>query len=243
MFWGQLWFLTSLFVTTCSCHFLIRSHVISNKCIRIITVIILVPTGTWFLAWAPTTPHLNWFWINNRYYFAVIEGLPWNIDLLPITAAFYLLGTTFPKYRIGDQPTKTSLYFLAAAGAFAIVGTGSLLMDWRMDLNIRHYAHWAGSTLTAICGIGGILLLSLALEKLSHRWTSQTLSFIGKRSLFILVLHFSFQNNSFRKMDAAGVPELVAAIGSFAIGLGASIAFSLLWERIRKGRTASKEII
>ena len=70
-------------------------------------------------------------------------------------------------------------------------------MDWGMDLNIRRYSHWMGSSLVAACGIGGVLSLSLALDKLSWQGPSQTLSFIGKQSLSILVLHFSLQQNSF----------------------------------------------
>ena len=107
-------------------------------------------------------------------------------------------------------------------------------MDWGMDLNIRRYNHWAGSSLVAICGIGGVLLFSLALDELTRQWPSKTLSFIGKRSLFILVLHFSFQQNSFGKMIAEGVPWLGAAIGSFAVGLGVSLGASLLWEQVRE---------
>ena len=242
MFWGQLWFLTSLFVTTCACHVLIRSRILSNKGIRIIIAIILVPTGTWFLAWAPTTHYLNWFWINNRYYFSGQEGLPWNIDLLAITAAFYLWGTTFPKRHFGNQWSKSSSYFITSAGAFAIVAAGSLLMDWGMDLNIRRYNHWAGSSLVAICGIGGVLLLSLTLEKLVRQWPSKTLDFIGKHSLFILVLHFSFQQNCFGKMVAEGVPWLAAVIGSFAVGLGVPLGTSLLWERVRARMKRRREL-
>ena len=115
-------------------------------------------------------------------------------------------------------------------------------MDWGMDLNIRRYNHWAGSSLVAICGIGGVLLFSLALDELTRKWPSKTLSFIGKRSLFILVLHFSFQQNSFGKMVAEGVPWLAAVIGSFAVGLGIPLGVSLLWERVRERMRKRREL-
>ena len=239
MFWGQLWFLTSLFATACTCHLLIRSRILSNKGIRTITAIILVPTGTWFLAWYP--PRYPLYWITDRFYFTYLQGLPWNVDLLPITMAFYLLGTAFPKQRTWNQVTiSPSRLFAIAAGSFAFVGMCVLLMDWGMDLNNRRYDHWAGSTLSAACGIGGVLLLSLAIDKLGHRWPTQALTFIGKRSLFILVLHFSLQQNSFSKMLTLGFPWSSAVIASFVIALSISVAVSLAWERIR-GKVARRK--
>ena len=243
LFWGQLWFLTSLFVTTCFCHLLIRSHIVKHPVVRGTIAFLLIPIGTWFLVWSTMkTTYVDSFFINNRYYFTIQEGLPWNLDLLPITAAFYLMGTIFPKWKIGNQPSKSSEYFLWGGIAFLMVGVGGIFLDWGMDLNNRHYDHWAGSTFVALCGIGGIFLLSLAFDNLSRKWPSKALSFIGKHSLFILILHFSFQQNSFGKMLSAGVPWLVAAIISFAVGLGVSLVAALAWERVKKKRTLRRKI-
>jgi polysaccharide biosynthesis protein PslL len=218
LFWGQLWFLTSLFVTTCACHALIRSRIAKDKRVRLAIAILLVPVGTLYPPF-----HLELY----------SRGLPWNIDLLPITLVFYLAGTVFPKQNSGYLGPASSPYFFASAMAFALVGAG-WSMDWGMDLNIRRYSHWLGSSLVAACGIGGVLSFSLALDKLSWQDPSKTLSFIGKRSLSILVLHFSLQQNSFAKMIAADISLPNAYVGSFVIGLSVPIGFSLLWEKIRK---------
>ncbi|MBL63055.1 MAG: hypothetical protein CMI30_06545 [Opitutae bacterium] len=228
LFWGQLWFLTSLFVTTCVCHVLIKAPLLKGSVIRSAFALALIPAGIALLEWAPT---LHSIFIGERNFIVTVVGLPWNIDLLPITAMFYLLGTSFPKRSVENQKWNPPMFFLGATTAFVLAGCGVLLLDWGMDLNNRRYDHWAGSTCVAICGIGGVLLLSLALEKLAIRWPTKTLSFIGQRSLFILVLHFSLQQNSFGKMISLNIPWSVAYVCSFAIGLIVPIGVSLLWER------------
>jgi len=230
-FWGQLWFLTSLFITSCACHLILRSSLLNQNAFRSMFALSLVPAGMILKEWIPP---LHSIIIGETNYIVCEVGLPWNIDLLHITAGFYLLGTAFPKQRFGGQSLKLPWYLLATACAFALVGMGVYVMDLGMDLNYRRYNHWAGSTLIAICGILGVLLLSLAIDKLPHRGTAKAMTFIGKRSLFILVLHFSLQHNSFAKMIAGGAPWLASTIGSFLIGVSVPLVASLIWERMRK---------
>ena len=239
MFWGQLWFLTSLFLTSCVCHPLVRLPILRNRIHRATVALVLGSVCILLLEWVPP---LHSIFIGERNFIVSEVGLPWNVDLLHITMAFYLLGTAFPKEAVGNHKAKAGHISIFAATAFALVTGGVFLMDWTMDLNNREYSHWAGSTFVAICGIGGVLLASLAIEKMPHQWASKALAFVGKRSFFILVLHFSIQQNSFGKMISEDFPWLAAAIGSFIVGLGIPLIASLLWERIRKKRMLGKKI-
>ena len=234
MFWGQLWFLTSLFMTTSASHLLIRSGIVCNKVARGILALLLLPLGTWFLDWGAMTPYVDSFWINGRYYYLIQEGLPWNIDLLPITCSFYLLGTIFPKRRFGRSSIDEPFAIALALAAFLAVIAGSLFMNWGINLNLRQYDHWAGSSLLALSGIAGVLLLSLGFGALSCRWPRQILSFLGKRSLWILVLHFTFQQNSLVKITSMGLDWTLACAISLIIGVTVPLVILELWKRLRK---------
>ena len=180
------------------------------------------------------TPYIDSFWINGRYYYLIQEGLPWNIDLLPITCSFYLLGTIFPKRRFGRSSIDEPFAIVLALAAFLAVIAGSLFMNWGINLNLRQYDHWAVSSLLALSGIAGVLLLSLRLETLNCRWPHQSLSFLGKRSLWILVLHFTFQQNSLKKITDMEINWPLACAISLIIGVSVPLVISELWTRLRK---------
>lgn len=237
MFWGQLWFLTSLFLTTCVCHLILQTPVLRQKGIRLALALALIPIGIALVKWAPSLHVIN---IGEKWYLVVIEGMPWNVDILPITAAFYLFGTAFPKSRFENQAWTTKQLLLGAIVVFLFVGLGAFLMKWGMDLNKRQYDHWAGSTLLATCGIGGVLLLSRAFAKSTLKWLSQALSFVGKRSLIILVLHFSIQQNFFNKLYNMGSPWILSAVASFVIALGLPLLVYELWSKSRQALSKRK---
>ncbi len=140
--------------------------------------------------------------------------LPWSVDLLAVSAFYFLLGFTF-RHQLTSRTVGDGFGILALA-AFAAL---HLFSGDTLDLNLRRYDSLGLSTLKALLGILGILWLSsrcLHWPRLA-RWTS----YLGRNSLFLLLFHDGFQSVSFRLLNetcelgtaAAGVLALVAGCG------------------------------
>ena len=153
-----------------------------------------------------------------------LPGLPWSLDLVPITMAFMLVG-----YLLG-KPVQT-LRFQAGLFAVALAVFAGLhyRFDEAMDLNLRAYGDPLISTLQAAAGI----YLTLSLAALAQRFAQlrQVLAYVGSGSLFILMFHGYLQGRAF------------GALGKFSDNLYLNGALSLvagvvlpvlLWELVKR---------
>jgi len=155
--------------------------------------------------------------------------LPWSLDLVPISAAFLLLG-------YGCRDRVAAMRFEAPAFALAAIAFAALhgLFDETIDLNIRLYGHPLVATAQALLGI--YLCLSAAAWLARFALAKRVLAYIGSGTLFILIFHIFFQWKVFNVLSPLVEPPWVAAL----CGLAAGVALPLLmWELVKRSRGLS----
>lgn len=154
-------------------------------------------------------------------------GLPWSLDLLPVSLAFVLLG-----YLVRGRTVQ-----LAGSWAGTVLALGGfialrLAFHQSMDLNYRVYGEAAVSTLQALLGI--YLTLALAGRLARYRLPCRLLAWVGQGTLFILIFHSTAQGRVFDfLLPATGSPVLAGAAGFLAgvllpLGLWALLQRSVL---------------
>lgn len=112
-------------------------------------------------------------------------GLPFSADLVPITAAFFLLGHFMSAWTKQFQINRWLLVL-----ALAVMSTCQWFFDADVDFNYRRYDSLLICTLQAISGI--YIMLSICSVLARFRLPTAVLSYCGRGSLFILIFHASF---------------------------------------------------
>jgi fucose 4-O-acetylase-like acetyltransferase len=157
-------------------------------------------------------------------------GLPFSIDLIFISASYFILG------NITSNSVKNYkfnlIYLLYALFLFA---SSHYFFNESMYLNGRIYGDTILSTLQAICGIYLTVVISEALK--DFKKIEVVLSYIGSGSLFVLIFHATLQGKAISKfMSIFPHSGLIGGL----LGLIAGISFSLLiWEVVKRVPVAS----
>lgn len=138
----------------------------------------------------------------------IATGLPWSLDLLPISSAYLLAGYLL-QAPVKDFRFRPSM-FLAAAALFGGLHLG---FDQTMDLNRRLYGNGVISTLQAACGI--YLLLGLADALAGQRRVAPEIARFGRASLFVLIFHGIIQGRVFGLLSRYPLDPRLAALLSF----------------------------
>ena len=180
--WPPLWFLPHLFVTSIVSLAILR--MIGGFAPRYILLCCgcLSVLGCSALQYLSGTGSHVWGW--NR------PGLPWSIDLLPITCSFIVLGYV-ARDRMKDFSAKGLLVGVAAV-SFAVL---HMVFSETIDLNFRIYGQWVVATAEALAGI--YLCLSVAKVLAGSAILGLLFSYIGSRSLFLLIFHWQVQGMAF----------------------------------------------
>jgi len=216
--WVPMWFLPHLFITSVFCLFLLRSvkseagHSVSLALIAAVSLVI----GIYFI---------NMFWqikLIGRGFMGMsqLPGLPWSLDLIPISSAFLLFGYLC-RERIQSMRFNVAR-FLVATIALALLHT---YFDVAMDLNNRAYGNLFISSLQAAIGI----YISLSLASLLQKYSAirVPLAYIGSRALFILIFHSAFQTKVFMALSKVSGTNSLNGL----LSLVAGVTFPLvLWE-------------
>ncbi len=137
-----------------------------------------------------------------------LHGLPFSVDFLLLSAAYFLSGH-FLKMRIISFKPQFVILLLSLLIFFPI----ALLTDTRIDLNSRLYAGPVLATCAAICGIYIILSLSFFICK--YELLKKVFVAFGSASLFILIFHYYISGKAddfFRLLMHGRYPFLSAAI-------------------------------
>lgn len=154
-------------------------------------------------------------------------GLPLGVDLIGITAFYYVLGSAF---RLNIESMKFSVWktVLAMCVFFAI----HFYSDSTIDLNRRRIDDLLVCTILSLCGIYIILSISEVVTK--FQVASRVLSYIGRGSLFILIFHFAFQNTSHHIFYYHGkMGHGLASLLSFLVGVGIPLLALEVARRVR----------
>jgi fucose 4-O-acetylase-like acetyltransferase len=145
----------------------------------------------------------------------LLDGLPASIDLLLITATFFLAGYEIKQYI--PERFFTSLWTLGITGGLLI--TLNIIFPYRMDFFFRTYDSYLVNTIEAFSGIIFTLALSSRIA-LKRNWLYKTLNYFGRITIILLIFHQPAQTMTFQHMMQiiknpylAGLVSFLAAIG------------------------------
>jgi polysaccharide biosynthesis protein PslL len=157
----------------------------------------------------------------------LLPGLPFSLDLIFLTAFYFLLGL-FVKPKMINFTYNPKLFGVAFI-TFSLTHFGS---DATIDYNERLFDNLVLSTGQALLGI--YLVISLSSFISNFKVASRMLSRTGEATLIILIFHWFIQENTFRFLNAfLGVYDYVSAVGSFMIGLGFPFLVKYFIDRFR----------
>lgn len=161
-------------------------------------LVVILRFKRWGLAWQTMTlagmlwagvAGLSLFWRPNQPILnstVMWQGLPFSLDLLPITTAFFMLGVVC-------RPALDQWRF--TWGALLMSGAVLVGCQWpqvnTIQLLDRHYGHVIWSTVSAVAGIG--LVMTAAAGLVNRRGLAPLLSLCGRNSIFILLFHSQLQ--------------------------------------------------
>jgi fucose 4-O-acetylase-like acetyltransferase len=222
--WIALWFLPHLFISL------------------IASLMVLKVTGTrtdskgWVVFAALALLAIGIGFIDAFWQFATVDvrfvgpgrflGLPWSVDLIPITSSFIIFGYLFA------EPAK-SMRFSATGLSVSLVVFVSLHyhFDYSMDLNERVYGNPVVSTIQATAGI--YLTFSFAALLQNFASFKKLLAYLGSGTLFVLIFHDPLQTGAFDALSLVSPSVYLNSIGSLVWSIVVSL---LLWEVAKRQR-------
>jgi polysaccharide biosynthesis protein PslL len=220
--WIPLWFLLNLFVT--SVFVLLILKVVENK---IYNKAWLIPLSILFLLIG--AHEIDFFWKTGSRNLGLIHlnrlpGLPWSIDLLPITSSFMIFG-----YLLSDQAKSMKFNRIAFMMSISIFFGLHYCFNETIDLNGRIFGVFWISTLQAATGIYGCLSISSLLQRYSL--IRDLLAYIGSGTLFVLIFHYFIEVNIFQIFEKYCSNKELDSIASVVVGILMPLAF---WEIAKK---------
>jgi len=220
--WLQLWFLPHLFaVTVFSWLTIYAFHKIKiNENLQYLFMFGLLIIGVNFIGFFWNLDVTFWSGTKTK-----LPGLPFSIDIIPITIFYFLIGYSLKSYVLKFKP---SLIFVLLS--LLIFLACHYFFNKTIDLNLRIYDGLFVPTFEAFSGI--YLLLSISYMLQLDVTTSRLFSYFGSASLLILIFHRYFQSETF--FFAANYLKgkyFLIAIFAFIVG---SIIPLVMWSIIKK---------
>ena len=190
--WVPLWFLPHLFISSTIALILLKAFEarVSGKVWLAFSAALLLIFGIYFVdaSWQPDA--------TGSYIPGVrgLPGLPWSIDLAPITTSFIIFG-----YLLGEH--AKSMVFNKNGLLVSVLVFISLhyFFDHTIDLNARIYSDLVVSTLQAAMGIYITISVASLLQEFPS--FSKPLAYLGSASLFILIFHSALQIKVFWRLS------------------------------------------
>ncbi|HTH94023.1 MAG TPA: acyltransferase family protein [Rhodocyclaceae bacterium] len=207
--WTPLWFLPHLLLAQLLAAYLLRFFE-PEKFGSILLVIALLLLGVpllWFgHAYSPFTLELL---PNVEHH---IIGLPWSLDLLPVSTAFVIAGY-FSKNIMMQTPMQGLRAALVASVVFVAL---HLFSHDTLDMNERRYDSIIVSSLMAFSGIRMTLGLSCCFVAVP--FLARPLAQLGVASLFIFIFHGYVQGRftGYFMSRLTDTPTLAALLGCVA---------------------------
>ncbi len=157
----------------------------------------------------------------------LLPGLPFSLDLIFLTASYFLIGL-FLKQRMLGFAYNPTLFWIALI-TFSLTHYGS---DAMIDYNERLFDNLILSTGQALLGI--YLVISLSSFIANFDFFSRVLSRIGETTLLILIFHWSIQENTFRYLKSfLGGYESICGAASFMAGISFPFLVKYFIDRVR----------
>ncbi|MDP1770343.1 MAG: acyltransferase family protein [Nitrospirota bacterium] len=231
--WVQLWFLPHLFVVVVFSWLTVKAFSgkhLNKKIFALVPAVFLI-LGAFAI---------QMFWLKPMSEFggpsflfgkkALLPGLPFSVDLILISSAYFLAGYMMSRYI--QSITFSPLLLLCAGSIFFGL---HYFFDETIDLNRRIYGDILISSMQAFSGIYIVLSVSSVLSFSSSLAT--LFGHIGSGSIFILIFHWFFMDNARLFFDANTSMDPYV-IGTFGFLL-AVVAPLILLEVTRRQRLLS----
>ena len=209
--WAQLWFLPHLFLLNmfAAVLFLLFYGRIKWLWLRLVFLAGMLWAGVAFL------PIYYMQEITIARETILLDGLPLSMDLLLITATYFLIGYEI-KQRVSER-FFASIWTLVVSGLLLIAL--NLIFPYRVDFFFRTYESYVVNTLEALSGIIFVLALS-SLIALRQNWLFSLLKYFGRITIILLIFHQPAQTMTFghimQRIDnpfVAGPVSFLAAVG------------------------------
>jgi fucose 4-O-acetylase-like acetyltransferase len=229
--WIALWFLPHLFISLIASLIILKAvEACTDNKIWIVTVaLMLLGMGIGSIdAYRHPTAIAASLMGPGRFL-----GLPWGVDLIPITSFFIIFG-----YLLA-APVKSMKFSLpglfVAAGVFVVL---HFYFDDTIDLNERVYDSAIVSTMEAATGI----YITLSVASLLQNFTSfrKLLAYLGSGTLFILIFHDFLQTRAFDALSEISSYVYLNSIGSLAWSIIVSL---ILWEVTKRQRFLARLLL
>lgn len=188
--WVQLWFLSHLFTIFLFSWLLYRlvlKHLNSRNA-QLLTILGLFYIGIQII---------NVFWVKYFDPFGIntmlygknphFLGLPFNIDILLVTAPIFLAGFLFSREILAFK--FNHFLFWSSLLLFTFL---HYEFDYTMALHDRQYDQFFVTTCQMVTGIYLVFGSAALIAKVSM--VSKILAYLGNASLFILIFHFYIQH-------------------------------------------------
>lgn len=222
--WSPLWFLPHLFLTYAFTYQLVRITNIQNREAgsKFLVVLFLSIVGTQFI---------DIFWYTKISLGGgeiELPGLPFGLDIVCVSASFFISGAFLREMIIRFRPNV--LLLICAIALFLII---VVFTDAHMDINKRVYRTPFFTTVGSICGIYGVMCVAFYCQRVD---TLRKLFLVfGQSSLFILIFHLPIGVGVYtllKRFDTNTLDPLFALI-SFIISISAPLAIKALVQRNR----------
>lgn len=161
--------------------------------------------------------------------------MPWSIDCALYSLIFYHIGYCIKKYDLVTAACKNGyVYFiLSAVSAYAIY-------SGPMELAVRKYGKFGSAIIGACCSAVLIYMLSKFVCRRFPRVISLCLAAIGRNTLYILIFHTLFFNQTVSLVQKLSLTSgyiyhyILTVALNIAVGTVIGCAFELIRSRLPK---------
>jgi len=212
--WAQLWFLPHLFLLNmfAGVLFLLVYGRIKWLWLRILFLAGMLWAGVAFL------PVYYMKEVTIARQTILLDGLPASMDLLLVTAAYFLVGYEL-RNRVSER-FFASLWTLAISGLVLI--SLNIVFPDRMDLFFRNYDSFFVNTLEALSGSIFILSLSSRIA-LKQNWLFAALKYFGQITIILLIFHQPAETITFGRIMRFVDNTYIAGLISFLASVGVPV--------------------
>lgn len=218
--WTPLWFLPHLFLVVLMSWFLVRAGLerprLGHLTLAPLALLLFFGIHTIRVFWQMPVPFLGPAQVMN--------GLPWSIDLLPVTIPYFMLGHHFSSEARNFTPSASK-----AAVALLVFFGAHVLSNQTIDLNNRQYDGFVFPVLASLSGMYLTLAAAHALQFTGA--TARILAMFGSASLLVLIFHWPIQG-ALSKLPAHLPAALYIPTMWLAFVAGCAVSL-LIWQIVR----------
>ena len=212
--WAQLWFLPHLFLLNmfAGVLFLLFYGRIKWLWLRLLLLAVMLWAGVAFL------PVYYMEEVTIARQTILLDGLPASMDLLLITATYFLLGYEL-RHRVPER-FFASIWTLVISG-LVLISLNVIFPD-RMDLFFRTYHSYVINTLEALSGSIFILSLSSRIA-MKQNWLFTGLKYFGQITIILLIFHQPAETITFGRIMLLVENTYIAGLISFLASVGVPV--------------------